>query len=89
MYEKSSTEEEREKISAKCSEVSDWIDEEVMPDTDLKLLEEKLKELKDLTISWFARVKQHTERPEALDALKQMINTSETFIGKAKNATGK
>ena len=87
LYEKSSTEEEREKITAKCSEISDWIDEEVMPDTDIKLLEDKLKELKDLTVAWFARVREHTDRPEALAALNSMVNTSETFVAKARNVT--
>lgn len=59
-----------------------------MPDTDIKLLEDKLKELKSLTSSWFARVREHTDRPEALAALRSMVNTSEHFVAKAKNATG-
>lgn len=72
IYEQSSTEEEREKIAAKCSEISDWIDEEVGPDTDFQLLESKLKDLKSLTSSWFARVREHLDRPEALAALNQV-----------------
>ncbi|XP_059087977.1 hypoxia up-regulated protein 1-like isoform X2 [Tigriopus californicus] len=88
LWEKSSTEEEREKFSAKCSEISDWIDEEVSPDTELEPLETRLKELKDLTSSWFARVREHVDRPEALGALNQMMNTSHNFLGKAKNKTG-
>ena len=45
-----------------------------MPDTEVAVLEEKLKELKDLTASWFARVREHLDRPEALGALDQVSN---------------
>jgi len=88
-YEDSVTEEEKESISAKCSEISDWIDEEVTPDTEVEVLEEKLKALKELTSSWFARVREHLDRPEALAALDQMLNTSTNFLAKAINKTGK
>eukprot|EP00095_Tigriopus_kingsejongensis_P002234 snap_masked-scaffold133_size323035-processed-gene-1.2 protein:Tk02234 transcript:snap_masked-scaffold133_size323035-processed-gene-1.2-mRNA-1 annotation:"hypothetical protein D910_11801" len=88
VWETSATEEEREKFNTKCSEVSDWIDEEVTPDTELEPLEAKLKEIKDLTASWFARVREHLDRPEALGALNQMLNTSSNFLGKAKGKTG-
>ena len=88
IYEKSTTEEEREKILAKCQELSDWIDEEATVDTEVAVLEEKLKELTDLTVSLHARVKQHKERPEALEAMNNMVNSSEHFLGKAKNSTG-
>jgi hypothetical protein len=88
IYEKSTTEEEREKILAKCQELSDWIDEEATFDTEVAVLEGKLKELTDLTVSLHARVKQHKERPEALEAMNNMVNTSQHFLGKAKNSTG-
>jgi len=88
IYEESITEEEKESIAAKCSEISDWIDEEVTPDTEVEILEEKLKSLKDLTSSWFARVREHLDRPEALGALDHMLNTSTNFLAKAKNKTG-
>ena len=65
--------------------VSDWIDEEATIDTELTILESKLKELKDLTATLFARIREHTDRPEALEALNKMLNTSEYFLGKAKN----
>jgi len=52
------------------------------------VLEGKLKELTDLTVSLHARVKQHKERPEALEAMNNMVNTSQHFLGKAKNSTG-
>ena len=87
-YEESATDEEKEKFGAKCSEVSDWIDEEVTPDTELEPLESRLKELKELTAGWFARVREHLDRPEVLAALDQMINSSAVFLEKAKNKTG-
>ena len=82
IYEKSSTEEEREKILAKCTELSDWIDEEATFETPVEILEGKLKELTDLISGLQARVKQHTDRPEALEAMNRMINSSEHFLGK-------
>ena len=88
IYEKSTTDEEREKIMAKCNELSDWIDEEATFETPVETLESKLKEITDLTTSMHARVKQHNERPEALEAMTKMINSSEYFLDKAKNSTG-
>ena len=87
-YEDSLTETEKESISTKCSEISDWIDEEVTPETEVKDLEERLKALKELTSGWFARVREHIDRPEALGALDQMLNTSSNFLAKARNKTG-
>ena len=40
-----------------------------------------------MTASLYARIKEHTDRPEALEALTKMINTSEYFMAKAKNST--
>merc|ERR1711997_1226505 len=88
IYEKSTTDEEREKIMAKCNELSDWIDEEATFETPVETLESKLKEITDLTAAMHARVKQHNERPEALEAMTKMINSSEYFLSKAKNSTG-
>ncbi len=106
IYEQSSTVEEREKIFAKCNELSDWIDEEATFDTEVRnktclhffhfhnffsqvdILEGKLKELTDLTSGLYARVREHTDRPEALGAMDKMINSSEHFLAKAKNSTG-
>ncbi len=88
VYEDSVTDEEKESITAKCTEVSDWIDEEYTPDIDVKELEDRLKTLKELTSGWFARVREHLDRPEALGALDKMLNTSTNFLAKAKNKTG-
>merc|ERR1712037_616924 len=48
----------------------------------------KQKEITDLTAAMHARVKQHNDRPEALEAMNRMINSSEYFLSKAKNSTG-
>merc|ERR1712228_18686 len=48
----------------------------------------KQKEITDLTAAMHARVKQHNDRPEALEAMNRMINSSEYFLNKAKNSTG-
>merc|ERR1712038_1396076 len=87
IYEKSSTEEEREKINEKCAELSDWIDEEVGPFTEVEVLKSKLEEIKALTKDLFARVEEHKGRPEILEALNSMVNSSEHFLAKAKNDT--
>jgi len=87
IYEKSSTEEEREKITEKCSELSDWIDEEVGPFTEIDILKSKLEEIKALTKDLYARVEEHQGRPEILEALNSMVNSSEHFLAKAKNDT--
>ena len=88
IYEKSTTDEEREKIMSKCNEISDWIDEEATFETPVETLKSKQKEITDLTAPMHARVKQHTDRPEALEAMNKMINSSEYFLSKAKNSTG-
>merc|ERR1712088_261747 len=87
IYEKSSTEEEREKINEKGAELSDWIDEEVGPFTEVDILKSKLEELTALTKDLFARVEEHQGRPEILEALNSMVNSSEHFLAKAKNDT--
>merc|ERR1739848_945685 len=47
----------------------------------------KLDELKALTKDLFARVEEHQGRPEILEALNSMVNSSEHFLAKAKNDT--
>lgn len=87
-YEKASTDEEREKIRDMCSTTSDWLDEEAGPSTPTTDFKEKLKVLKELTSALFARVREHTERPEALEALDKTLNSSKSFLEKSRNLTG-
>merc|ERR1712025_1130124 len=67
--------------------LSDWIDEVAGPYTEVDILKSKLDELKALTKDLFARVEEHVGRPEILEALNSMVNSSEHFLAKAKNDT--
>merc|ERR1712083_885874 len=87
-YESASTDEEKEKIKTMCSETSDWLDEEVGPFTPTQELKDKLKALKELTSALFARVREHSERPEAILALANTLNSSSVFLAKSRNLTG-
>ena len=88
VWEDSVTDDEKEKIPAKCTEISDWIDEDFMPDTEIKVLEEKLNDIKTLTAPWFARVREHLDRPEALEGLEKTIENTVKFHTMALNETG-
>merc|ERR1719219_2979639 len=79
-HEAASTEAEREAIQAEVSKVSDWLDEEAGIDTTLEEFTSRLKALKDLAAPIFARVREHRERPEMLENLKQSLNHSNTFL---------
>jgi len=87
-YETASTDEEKEKIKALCSETSEWLDEEAGPFTPTQDFKDKLKSLKELTSALFARVREHSERPEALQALANTLNSSQVFLAKSRNLTG-
>merc|ERR1719242_2103851 len=79
-HEAASTEAEREAIQAEVSKISDWLDEEAGIDTTLEEFTSRLKALKDLAAPIFARVREHRERPEMLENLKQSLNHSNTFL---------
>lgn len=87
-YEVASTEEERTKIQEACSTISDWLDEEAGPYTPLEDLNSRIKQLKDLTASLFARVREHKARPEALEALEKSLENAKDFLEKSRNLTG-
>lgn len=80
------TPEEREKISAACSQTSEWIYDEGS-DANADTYEKKIEELMELSKDILARVFEHKERPEALNALNSLLNHSSTFLLSAKNAT--
>ncbi|KAL3265419.1 hypothetical protein HHI36_009623 [Cryptolaemus montrouzieri] len=85
-FSEAATEEEKEKILASCSSVSDWLYEDGS-DADAETYEKKLDSLKTETNPLFARVWEHHERPEALSALNSMLNHSNHFLNSAKNLT--
>lgn len=84
IYEKCSTEEEREKYSTLLSEASDWLYEQE-EDAPKETFIDKLKSLKKETKQMEKRVKELKERPEALAALNGMLNQSSFFLDSIKN----
>merc|ERR1711934_1110701 len=88
-HESASTEAERETIQAEVSKVSDWLDEEAGVETPLEEFTSRLKVLRDMAASISARVREHRERPEWLDNLKQSLNHSTTFLTTSREKTEK
>merc|ERR1719392_218432 len=84
-FQSASTDEEREKLSGECSKVSDWLDEEAGMFTPLEEFQSKLKVLKEMAAPVMARLREHRERPEALDMLKQSLNSSRVFLEKSRD----
>merc|ERR1719187_2245682 len=83
-YMSASTTEERDSVLNECSKVSEWLDEEAGMFTPVDEFNSKLKVLKDLAAPLMARVREHKERPEALEQLRQSINSSNVFLEKSK-----
>ncbi|KAM9788994.1 hypoxia up-regulated protein 1 [Neosynchiropus ocellatus] len=77
------TEEEKEAISAKLREASEWMDEDGYSATT-KQLKEKLSKLKSLCKDMFFRVEERRKWPDRLAALNSMLNTSSFFLKSAK-----
>lgn len=80
------TQKELEEIKAMCSEISDWIYEDGI-DAKVEVFEEKLDTLTKKTNEVYARHWEHNERPEALKALKGMIEGAQGFLASARNIT--
>ncbi|NWU99605.1 HYOU1 protein, partial [Upupa epops] len=78
-YQFVSTEEQREEISKKLSEVSSWMEEEGYAATT-KELKDKLSELKKLCRNLFFRVEERRKWPERLAALESLLNHSTIFL---------
>merc|ERR1712029_620360 len=84
-FQSASTDEEREKLGGACSKVSDWLDEEAGVFTPVEEFQSKLKVLKEMAAPVVARLREHRERPEALDMLKHSLNSSRVFLEKSKD----
>uniref|UniRef100_A0A8C8RXE9 Hypoxia up-regulated protein 1 n=1 Tax=Pelusios castaneus TaxID=367368 RepID=A0A8C8RXE9_9SAUR len=82
-YQFVSTEAEREEISKKLSEASNWMEEEgyIAMTQELK---EKLSELKKLCRSLFFRVEERRKWPDRLTALENLLNHSSIFLKGAR-----
>merc|ERR1711892_1128604 len=83
-FQSASTAEERETVVSECGKVSEWLDEEAGLFTPVDEFNTKLKVLKDISAPLMARVREHKERPEALEQLRQTINSSNVFLEKSK-----
>ncbi|RVE63495.1 hypothetical protein OJAV_G00136900 [Oryzias javanicus] len=77
------SDQEKEQISAKLSEASEWMDEEGYAATT-KQLKEKLSQLKSLCKDMFFRVEERRKWPDRLAALESLLNTSAFFLRSAK-----
>lgn len=73
------SDQEKEQISAKLSEASEWMDEEGYAATT-KQLKEKLSQLKSLCKDMFFRVEERRKWPDRLAALESLLNTSAFFL---------
>lgn len=73
------TEEEKEQITGKLSEASNWMDEEGYT-AGTKELKEKLSELRKLCKAMFFRVEERKKWPDRLAALDSMLNHSSIFL---------
>lgn len=82
-YEKATVEDERTKITQVCSEISDWLYEDGAG-AEKEAFDEKFKSLKLLTKDLEDRVREHKDRPDALDALEKMLNISMGFLDSSK-----
>ncbi|KAG4073249.1 hypothetical protein HA402_008595 [Bradysia odoriphaga] len=85
-YASCATEEEIEAVRKACADVSDWMYEDG-ENAEAEVYEDKLKELEKLTNDIYARHWEHTERPDALNMLNQVLNGSSSFLLTAKNFT--
>jgi len=83
-FQAASTAEERDTVVSECGKVSEWLDDEAGMFTPVDEFNTKLKVLKDLSAPIMARVREHKERPDALELLRQTINSSNTFLEKSK-----
>jgi len=83
-----STEEEREKINQALSEASEWLDDEGW-DLTADVYDSRLKELKKHSLDLRIRLREHKERPKAIEMLRNSLNLSRTFLVQINNITDK
>nr|XP_027225692.1 hypoxia up-regulated protein 1-like [Penaeus vannamei] len=84
-YEQASTDEQRAAIREMCSTLDEWIYDEGA-DVEASVYKEKLKELSKLFEPIKQRVFEHLNRPEAVQALTDMMNKSSEFVQRARDA---
>ncbi|KAK7068456.1 Hypoxia up-regulated protein 1 [Halocaridina rubra] len=84
-YEKASTAEQRTTVREMCSQLDEWIYDEGFEE-EASVYKEKLSTLRKLFEPIRERVLEHQDRPEAMQALQDMINGSSLFLQKAREA---
>ena len=85
-YVSATTQDEKTNIQTQLSGASEWLEYE-SDGAETKLFNDKLADLRALTRDLFDRVREHRERPEILNSLKNFINMSGVFYGSAVNAS--
>ncbi|XP_030379485.1 hypoxia up-regulated protein 1 [Scaptodrosophila lebanonensis] len=85
-YGSCATDAEKEKLLSECSTLSEWLYEDHENPVP-ELYEDKLTQLKKLSNVFLARHWEHEERPEAIKALKGMIDGADKFLLTARNLT--
>ncbi|XP_067910258.1 hypoxia up-regulated protein 1 isoform X1 [Heterodontus francisci] len=82
-YQAVSTQDERDQISSKLSEVSNWLDEDGYAATTQEL-KAKLSELRKMCKELFFKVEERRKWPDRLAALDSMLNHSTIFLTGAR-----
>lgn len=85
-YSQSVTDDERERIENELRTVSEWLDYE-SDSEQASTFEEKLSKLNGQTKELFERVREHSDRPEALSSLTNMLNIADMFHTNAMNVS--
>ncbi|KAM3960227.1 hypoxia up-regulated Grp170 co-chaperone protein [Aphomia sociella] len=85
-YAECGTPEEIEEIRKLCSEVSEWLYDDGY-EASTEKFEEKLALIKEKTNPIFYKNWEHRERPDAVAAIRNMLNQSQEFLKMAKNFT--
>jgi hypoxia up-regulated 1 len=77
---------ESQSILDKCSEISNWLEDDGF-DAEADVLDSKLDDLRKIVTPVWERTFEHKERPSRLEALNNAINSSSSFLDKIKNTT--
>lgn len=85
-FAESVTDDERTKIETGLRTSSDWLEYE-SDGSEAGAFDEQIQKLQMVTKEIFERVREHRERPEALSALRNILNISDMFHTNAINVS--
>ena len=80
------TDDERSKIENELRAASDWLEYE-SDGAEISVFDDQIAKLHACTKELFERVHEHRERPEAIGALRNILNISEMFHSNAINVS--